>query len=188
MMIGYETILESILKEHMSNALKISPKEIEDFASALQEAKRIFVAGAGRSGFVAKAFANRLMHLGFQVYCVGDSTTPAIGEGDLLVISSGSGQTGGLVQMANKAVKFGASIATVTIHPEAAIGGLAKSVICIPGTSPLSTLEDTVQSVQPGSSAFEQMSWMVFDTVIMILMDKIGKTEEEMLELHANLE
>ena len=37
-------------------------------------------------------------------------------------------------------------------------------------------------------NAFEQMTWLVYDAVIMILMKKTGKTEEEMFKLHANLE
>jgi len=37
-------------------------------------------------------------------------------------------------------------------------------------------------------NAFEQMSWIVYDAVIMILMKKLGKTEEEMFKNHANLE
>jgi D-arabinose 5-phosphate isomerase GutQ len=41
-------------------------------------AKRIFVAGAGRSSFAARAFSNRLMHLGFSVWFVGEPTTPSL--------------------------------------------------------------------------------------------------------------
>lgn len=181
-------LLGAILGELTENAKKISADEMEQFAEALLKAKRIFVAGAGRSGCVIRAFANRLMHLGFQVYVVGDITTTAIAPGDVLVIGSGSGSTESLVHMAKKVKKLGASIVTVTIHPEAYIGSVSDAYICIPGTSPLSELEDTVKSVQPGSSAFEQMSWIVYDAVIMILMEKLNKTEEQMLKFHANLE
>lgn len=59
---------------------------MEKFADAILKADRIFVAGAGRSGFVARAFANRLMHMGLTVFFVGEPTTPAIKAGDLLVI------------------------------------------------------------------------------------------------------
>ena len=156
--------------------------------AAILKADRIFVAGAGRSGFVARAFANRLMHMGLTVFFVGEPTTPAIKAGDLLVIGSGSGETGSLVVMAQKAKKIGASVITVTIHPEASIGKLSEAWICIPGATPKSSLEDTVKSVQPMGNAFEQMTWLVYDAVIMILMKKTGRTEEEMFKLHANLE
>jgi Predicted sugar phosphate isomerase involved in capsule formation len=45
--------------------------------------------GAGRSGLVAKAFAMRLMHLGMISYVVGETITPALQTGDLIVVLSG---------------------------------------------------------------------------------------------------
>jgi len=90
--------------------------------------------------------------------------------------------------MANQAKKLGAKIATLTIHPEASIGSIADAVIKIPGATPKSNLEDTVKSAQPMGNAFEQMSWLVYDAAIMILMDKLNKNEKEMFALHANLE
>mgnify|MGYP002238403797 FL=1 len=105
-----------------------------------------------------------------------------------LIISSGSGETDSLIVMANKAKKAGASVVTVTIHPEASIGKVCESCIVIPGATPKSNLEDTSESAQPMGNAFEQMSWIVYDAVIMILMKKLGKTEEEMFKNHANLE
>ena len=146
------------------------------------------MAGAGRSGFVARAFSNRLMHLGLTVYFVGEPTTPSIQEGDLLVIASGSGETGSLKVMAQKAKKQGASLATITIFPQASIGSLADAVIAVPGSTPKSELADTAVSVQPMGNAFEQMLWLICDTVVIILMKRLGRTEEEMFALHANLE
>lgn len=183
-----ETILKSIIQELAENEKKISQDEMEKFADSILKAKRVFVAGAGRSGFVARAFSNRLMHMGLTVYFVGEPTTPAIKEGDLLIIGSGSGETGSLVVMAQKAHKLGASVITVTIHPDASIGKLCDACIVIPGTTPKSVLADTMKSVQPLGNAFEQMTWLVYDAVIMILMRKTGRTEEEMFSLHANLE
>ena len=57
----------------------------------------------------------RLMHMGKQVYVVGEIVTPSIQQGDLLLIVSGSGETESLVAMAKKAKRLGATIATVTI-------------------------------------------------------------------------
>ena len=99
-----ETILKSILQELTENEKRVSQDEMEKFADAILKADRIFVAGAGRTGFVARAFANRLMHMGMTVFFVGEPTTPAIKAGDLLVIGSGSGETGSLVVMAQKAM------------------------------------------------------------------------------------
>ena len=90
--------------------------------------------------------------------------------------------------MAKKAKSVGANVLTVTIHPEASIGQMASCSITIPGATPKSNLEDTVVSVQPMGNAFEQMTWIVYDVLVMIMMDKLHKTSDEMFKLHANLE
>jgi len=37
--------------------------------------------GVGRSGLIGRAFAMRLMHLGFEVYVLGETITPAVEKG-----------------------------------------------------------------------------------------------------------
>jgi len=59
----------------------------------IDEAGRIFVGGAGRSGLVSRFFAMRLVHSGYQVNMVGEIVTPAIKAGDLFLVISGSGGT-----------------------------------------------------------------------------------------------
>lgn len=181
-------LLKKIIAELMENADEIRQEELEQFADQIEAAKRLFVVGTGRSGFVARAFSNRLMHLGFTVYFVGEPTTPSVQEGDLLIILSGSGETGSLKVMAQKAKKLGAKLATLTIFPEAAIGSLADAVIKAPGVTPKSNLENHAVSIQPMGNAFEQLSWLICDNIIIILMKRLGRTEEEMFRLHANLE
>ena len=48
-------------------AAQIDREQLRGLADALIAAERIFVTGEGRSGFMAKAFAMRLMHLGLPV-------------------------------------------------------------------------------------------------------------------------
>ena len=35
---------------------------------------------------------------------------------------------------------------------------------------------------------FEQMSWLTYDSIIMVLMDRLSQTSEEMMGRHTNLE
>ena len=67
--------------------------ETSIFFDRMLNAKRVYVAGAGRSGIIARAFALRLLHLGYDVYVVGETITPALKPGDMLVVFSGSGET-----------------------------------------------------------------------------------------------
>ncbi len=59
----------------------------------------IFLAGAGRSGFVAKAFAMRLMHLGFYVYVFNEAIAPPVNDGDIIIIVSKSGKSNSITQI-----------------------------------------------------------------------------------------
>ena len=51
-----------ILDELKGNAKQIDNEGLESVERLITEAKRIFVGGAGRSGFAARGFSNRLMH------------------------------------------------------------------------------------------------------------------------------
>ena len=53
----------------------VSQEDIKTVKSLFLSSNRIFVYGAGRSGLVAKAFAIRLVHLGFQTFVIGETIT-----------------------------------------------------------------------------------------------------------------
>lgn len=183
-------ILNKILDELKQGALLIDEKQIENFISYINTGKRIYIAGAGRSGVAMKAFACRLMHLGLDVHVIGDITTPHTREGDLLIIGSGSGETQSLVALAQKAKKNGVNIILNTLTPNSTIATFADAKIVLPGASP--KVEDKsfkgVASIQPMGSGFEQLSLLVYDAIIMSLMNKLHQTSDEMFSRHANLE
>ena len=180
--------LRKVLCELSEHAGYVEEENLQEFVDLIIKSERIFVCGAGRSGFIARGFANRLMHLGFTVYFVGEPTTPAIREEDLLIVSSGSGGTGSLVTMARKAKDLGAKVALVTIFPDSVIGQMADHVVVLPGETPKSSLECRYQSFQPMGNLFEQLSWLTYDSVIMMLMEKLEINAQEMFARHANLE
>ncbi|MGL9773582.1 MAG: hypothetical protein ACR5LG_05665 [Sodalis sp. (in: enterobacteria)] len=72
-----DNLLE-ILAELTEDAQQIDNDSVQALGDAILAAKHVFVAGVGRSGFAARAFSNHLMHLGFQVWFVGEPTTPSI--------------------------------------------------------------------------------------------------------------
>ena len=182
-------LFQAVVGELADAAKEVNEEQIDLLVMDIMAAKRVFVAGAGRSGFVARAFSNRLMHLGFTVYFVGDTTTPSIQSNDLLIISSGSGTTKGLVTMAQTAQSKGASIATVTIFPDHTIGQMAKTAVCLPGTTNkfIDSGKEKVK-VQPMGNLFEQLSFLTYDTVTTKLKAITKQTEEQMSARHANLE
>lgn len=79
------------ITEHANRAIgQVDESELERMISSIMASRAVFIVGTGRSELVGKAFAMRLMHLGFTVYAVGDVTTPAISAEDCLVAISGS--------------------------------------------------------------------------------------------------
>ncbi len=181
--------LKQILSELESASHFIKEEQIDALIDQILCANEIFIAGMGRSGFCARGFANRLLHLGFNVHFVGEPTTPPIKEGDLLIIGSGSGQTASLVAMAKKAKEKNANIATITTSPENTIGQMSKVYIQLPGsTRLLAQKQNKVDSLQPVGSLFEQLSCLTYDAMIMKLKKMTNQSNEDLIGRHANLE
>lgn len=183
--------LNLIIEELMKLSKEISDKEIDTVVEYLADLyhlqNKIFVAGAGRSGCVARAFANRLLHLGLCVYMVGDITSPPISADDILFLISGSGKTGSLLSLADKACKEKAKLISITLNENSPIAKRSCARIILPGNSRLADVDDFV-SVQPVGSAFEQLAWLCCDAIVIEVRDVCGITNEEMLKHHANLE
>ncbi|AIQ55333.1 6-phospho-3-hexuloisomerase [Paenibacillus sp. FSL R7-0331] len=177
---------QEIVGELQRSAAELDGGGAEPFAELLQRSGKIFVAGAGRSGLMGRAFAMRLMHAGRAAYVVGETVTPGIEAGDVLVLGSGSGETKGLVAMAEKAKAIGAAVALVTIAPESTLGRLADYTVQLPGATKEASGERA--TIQPMASLFEQTLLVFYDAVILRLMEWTGQTTTQMFGKHANLE
>jgi len=178
-----------IITDELKTALnEVSPERGEKLTDQIIKSKKILVAGAGRSGFAAKSFAMRLMHMGFDAYVVGETVTPNLEPEDILIIASGSGETGSLVNMAEKAKKIGAKIATVTIRPEGSVGLMSDVVVKIPAPTPKAESDKKFKSIQPMGSLFEQSLLLFLDAIILRIMEKKGYDSDSMFTRHANLE
>lgn len=188
--------ISAILKELEYNSQFLNNDSLSEFVQFLLEAENhhIFLAGAGRSGIFMRAFSNRLMHLGYAVSNVGEITSPHSKPGDLLIIGSGSGETGSLVSLAEKARKNQVKIVLITMDEHSTIAKLSDCIVVLPGVSPKLNektrlnQEESFTSVQFGASAFEQMCMLTYDAVIMELKKLLEKSVEEMFALHADFE
>lgn len=175
-----------ITRELSAAMERVDAEACERLCDAILAAGKIFVAGAGRSGLAAKAFAMRLMHLGFTVFVCGETVTPNITGKDLLLIVSGSGETGSLAGMAEKARKLGASVALMTTRPESAAGRSAGVILTVPAPTPKA--DNAFVSIQPMGSLFEQSCLILLDAMVIRLMERKKMDEDAMYARHANLE
>lgn len=149
----------------------------------LDQAKRVFVSGAGRSGLISRFFAMRLMHSGYDVSVVGEIVTPSIKAGDLLIIISGSGETEQLIAFTKKAKEIGAKILLISAKSDSTIGDLADAVFQV-GTS---ELYGKVKGM-PMGTVFELSTLFFLEAIISHIIHEKGIPEEEMRSRHANLE
>ena len=191
-----KTVLEIV--EHIEDVVEsISEREIEELVSLLIHCKRVFVYGVGRSGFVAKAFASRLSHLKFEVFVVGESITPAVREGDIFFTISGSGETSSVVLSAEAAKRENAKVIAVTSNRKSKLAGMADSVLLVKGR----TKEDIKKKdylpaqimgkhapLSPLGTLFEDTCQVILDGIIVSLMYKLRKTEEDLARRHCNVE
>jgi 6-phospho-3-hexuloisomerase len=155
--------------EILGTAARMDAQQVAVLARYLTQSGRVFVAGAGRSGLVLRMAAMRLMHLGLNVHVAGDTTTPAIGSGDLLLVASWSGTTSGVVRAAETAAKSGARIAVFTTNASSPLAGLADAVVIIPAAQ--KTDHGSSVSRQYAGSLFEQVLFLATDAVCQSLWD-----------------
>jgi 6-phospho-3-hexuloisomerase len=70
------------------------------------------------------------MHLGYTVFIVGETNTPAILEGDLLLVASGSGTTS-VVSSAEKLRVKKTTVIAITADAKSKIAGVADNILLI---------------------------------------------------------
>lgn len=193
------TMLE-IAEQILKAARAIDKKEVLEMVEILLEARRkckkVMVVGVGRSGLVGKAFAMRLMHLGFNVYVMGETITPAVEEGDVIIAISGSGTTQIVVSVAEAAKKMGALVVSVTSFPDSPLAKQSHHVVHVPGRTKISLEKDyfarqilgIYEPLAPLGTLFEDTALVFFDGIVVALMRALKLGEEQLMERHANIE
>ncbi len=181
-------LIDAILDDIGRALRQVDPAQVDDICSAILSADRIFIAGKGRSGLQMKAFAMRLMHLGFRVHVVDDVTTPSIAAADLLLIGSASGRTGSLLLYLDATRETGARLATFTGVMDSPIAAAADSVLHIPATNFKAGSPSAVESVLVMGSLFEHCLGLLCDLIVIRLKHALKVEETAMNARHANLE
>jgi len=174
--------------------------QVEKMIAMILDARhrRIFVIGVGRSGFVGRAFAVRLMNLGFNVYFLGETITPAATKEDLIIVISGSGTTKLAITASSTAREIGAHVIAITSYPESQLGRTADHIVFVGGRTKIGwprkkdylarQILGERETLSPLGSIFENNAMIFLDSLVVELMHRLGKTEEEMRRLHATIE
>jgi len=159
---------------------RVNAEVIEEIVSSIISANGIYIYGVGRSGIVGKSFAVRMVQMGLKVHFVGEITTPIVGEGDLVIIVSNTGETMSAVQTANIVRRVGAKVVAITSNMHSKLAHAANVVLEIP------VLKDEQRGkLAPLGTLFEDSAFLLFDSLVPVLMDRLGQTEASLRRRHA---
>lgn len=160
---------------------------VRPLLEAVKAHKRIFLISGGREGLATRSFAMRLMHLGKDVHWVWDDTAPAMGEGDLYIVACGSADCGHLNHVTKMAKQSGAKVALLAACDNGYMTQFADVLTIVPAHAYRAT-GDFVKSEQLMGNLFEQVLFMLYDAMVMVLREEMGVAKEEMVARHRNVE
>lgn len=187
--VPYSTMAQITVKEdfkyHLAaDALKdvmqrFDYDNLQKVADIIDGAKNVFVAGRGRSRQTAMNFGQRLSQFGKSVYVVGMATAPSIKEGDVLVLSSGSGSTPTLVDFAKTAMAVGAKVVLFTASRGAEVAKLGADTFYV---SDYNYQDDTGSDREIYKQIYAYYDYptnLALETVLTYIMQKNGISRQQ---------
>jgi len=176
---------------------KLDREAIKKMLQKIIDGNQIFVMGAGRSRLVAKAFAMRLMQLGFSVYVVGETTTPAVLPQDVMIAISGSGETRTVADLGKLAKDIASALVTITSKKYSTLGIISDIAVIIPRKTKNDSYEANYlernirgdyKNMPPLGTTFEITAFVFLDSVVSQLMMLTGALEAELKSRYTNIE
>lgn len=164
--------IQATLSENVENT--------DQFVDMILAARKVFLYGVGRSGLIAKAFAIRLVQLGLEVFFVGETITPIVEEGNVVVIVSYTGETMSAIQTANIVRRVGAKVVCITAHGHSKLGAASNLVIELNPPK-----DEERKRLAPLGTLFEEATLVYLDGIVATLMEKLGQSEGSMRKRHA---
>jgi len=179
------SLIQPIMDEVNQVMNLVDQSEIENAEKLITKDKRIFVLGAGRSGLMAKGFEMRLMHIGYTVFVIGETITPSIQAGDVLVSVSGSGKTASILELTEKAKEDGVEVIALTSKADSPLGKIGDATIVVPGATKTGA---GIKSIQLLSTLFDQTVHITLDVLCLLLSKRDNISNESAKATHSNME
>ncbi|MDR2865811.1 MAG: SIS domain-containing protein [Methanomassiliicoccaceae archaeon] len=158
----------------------VDPKAVDELIDNIIHSKTVFVFGVGRSGLAGQFFCVRLVQMGLDVHFVGEMTTPIITKDDLTILISGTGNTMSAVQTANIARRIGSKVMAVTARADTKLAIASDSVILLPEAR-----DKERSKYAPLGTIFENAAVLFLDSIVPMIMERLGLTESDMRKRHA---
>ncbi|MBQ6218231.1 MAG: 6-phospho-3-hexuloisomerase [Methanosphaera sp.] len=192
----FDDALNDIIENVSKITTSVNKEDVNKMTEMIEGVENVFIMGLGRSGLVAKAFGMRLMHLGLNVYIVGETITPAIKKEDCLIAISGSGETSYIISTTGIAKSIGAKIIAITSYPDSSLGQKSDVVVQLKGRTKIDDEPNYIrrqisgqhQTLSPMGTIFEISALIFLDATIAQMMQDLGQTEKDLKARHTVLE
>lgn len=164
----------------------VSEESLDAMVDELLTANRIACYGGGREGLVMRGLVMRLFHAGLDVHYVGEMTCPAVGRGDLVVLSCGPGDISMVAALAGVTVRDGARLLYLTAQPGRSPADKADRVVHVRAQTMADDRSST--AVLPMGSAYEIALFVLVDLITNRVRARRSESVEELRSRHTNLE
>ena len=183
---GFQNWSDYYIERQNQTLARINNDHLERLSNAIRVSRHIFLLGKGRTGLVVEMFAMRLVHLGYQAYIIGQSTTPKLTSEDLLILASCSGETEGILLAARQAHTAGGTVFAVTRGSGSQLADIADHVLIIPELPETNTTKKPSKIMQ--GTLFEQALLLTLDCFIAQLAEETGQNFDKMGDRHVKIE
>jgi 6-phospho-3-hexuloisomerase len=177
---------DAALREIAEAVQSVPDGVIDEVVDEVLAARRIACYGGGREGLVMRGLVMRLFHAGLDVHYVGEMTCPAVGPGDLLVLSCGPGRISTVAALAGVARRDGARLLYLTAQPENPPAEQADRTVHITAQT-MADDGDSAAVLQMGS-AYEIALFVLVDLITNRVRRRRSESVDELRSRHTNLE
>lgn len=191
---NYNSFKNTVLNEIDTVLASVDETKLEAMVDMLTNNPDVKVLGysAGRMGSGLKAFVMRLNHLGIKASFFGDNYVPPMNSNDVFICCSNSGTTKSVVNILEifKA-KAGGKVISFVGNENSKMAELSDIAIkfktCNGG---LNSADDPskINSIQPMTTLTEQAMFVLFDLIVMMIIDKLNININDTKQYHSNIE
>ncbi len=182
------SLYKSALNELAGVFDHLNDADVDIANEMIAKANKIVVFAGGREKLQIMGFAMRLYHMGLKAAVEGDMNTPPVGKGDLFIVTIGPGEISTGLALLNVAKKAGANILFITAQPNGRGADYADFVLHLPAQTMADDQGEAKTSVLPMGSLYEGALFILFEIMILKLIEKLGITPEAMRANHTNME
>lgn len=182
------TLYHTALAELGGVFARLDDAQVDRAVGMIAEARRVVVFGGGREKLQIMGFAMRLFHMGLAVAVEGDMTTPPVGPGDLFLVTCGPGEISTALALMGVARAAGAKILLITAQPQGRAAALADFILHLPAQTMADDQGAKRSSVLPMGSLYEGALFVLFEVMVLKLIERLRIGPEAMRANHTNLE